>query len=172
MLGGDANVGGPKVAADILNFAGGGIERDVLKALDKTDAGQAESIRNLMFVFADIARLSDKEIQAVMKEAGRVFKDDAPTEEGEQKSGDQPQLPDKKSRHLTPLEALQAGVPWDWKSFDEYLSRLDGKLAVNAGFLVGHSALRRVVMGPDAVGKEATQEQIDEMERQRTLPAD
>jgi N-acyl-D-aspartate/D-glutamate deacylase len=62
-----------------------------------------------------------------------------------------------------PLEALQAGVPWDWKSFDEYLSRLDGKLAVNAGFLVGHSALRRVVMGPDAVGKEATQEQIDEM---------
>jgi len=62
-----------------------------------------------------------------------------------------------------PLEALQAGVPWDWKSFDEYLSRLDGKLAVNAGFLVGHSALRRVVMGPDAVGKEATQEQIDGM---------
>jgi flagellar motor switch protein FliG len=68
VLGGDANVGGPKVAADILNFAGSGIERDVLKALDKTDAGQAESIRNLMFVFADIAQLSDKEIQLVMKE--------------------------------------------------------------------------------------------------------
>ena len=31
--------------------------------------------------------------------------------------------------------------------FGEYLDRLDGKLAVNAGFLVGHSALRRVVMG-------------------------
>jgi N-acyl-D-aspartate/D-glutamate deacylase len=62
-----------------------------------------------------------------------------------------------------PLEALQAGVPWDWKSFDEYLARLDGKLAVNAGFLVGHSALRRVVMGADAIGKEAKQEQIDEM---------
>lgn len=46
-----------------------------------------------------------------------------------------------------PLESLAAGVPWDWQSFGEYLDRLDGTLAVNAGFLVGHSALRRVVMG-------------------------
>ena len=49
-----------------------------------------------------------------------------------------------------PLESLEAGVPWDWRSFGEYLDRLDGQLAVNAGFLVGHSALRRVVMGEDA----------------------
>jgi N-acyl-D-aspartate/D-glutamate deacylase len=62
-----------------------------------------------------------------------------------------------------PLEALQAGVPWDWSSFEEYLSRFDGRLGVNAGFLVGHSALRRVVMGPDAVGKQATNEQIEAM---------
>jgi len=45
-----------------------------------------------------------------------------------------------------PLESLEAGVPWDWQSFGEYLDRLDGTLAVNAGFLVGHSALRRVAM--------------------------
>ncbi|MBW2399670.1 MAG: amidohydrolase family protein [Deltaproteobacteria bacterium] len=62
-----------------------------------------------------------------------------------------------------PLEALQAGVPWDWSSFEEYLSRFDGRLGVNAGFLVGHSTLRRVVMGPDAVGKQATNEQIEAM---------
>jgi len=52
-----------------------------------------------------------------------------------------------------PLESLEAGVPWDWTSFGEYLARLDGRLAVNAGFLVGHSALRRVVMGEAAIGE-------------------
>jgi N-acyl-D-aspartate/D-glutamate deacylase len=62
-----------------------------------------------------------------------------------------------------PLEALRAGVPWDWSSFDDYLSRFEGRLGVNAGFLVGHSALRRVVMGPDAIAKQATPEQIEAM---------
>ena len=52
-----------------------------------------------------------------------------------------------------PLESLIAGVPYDWRSFGEYLDRIDGTTAVNAGFLVGHSALRRCVMGDDAVGK-------------------
>jgi N-acyl-D-aspartate/D-glutamate deacylase len=64
-----------------------------------------------------------------------------------------------------PLEALLAGVPYDWRSFGEYLDRLDGTLAVNAGFLVGHSAIRRVVMGDDAVGHEARPEQVDAMTR-------
>jgi N-acyl-D-aspartate/D-glutamate deacylase len=43
-----------------------------------------------------------------------------------------------------PLEALSAGLTWDWGSFGEWLDRLDGAIAVNAGFLCGHSALRRV----------------------------
>jgi len=64
-----------------------------------------------------------------------------------------------------PLESLLAGVPYDWRSFGEYLGRLDGSLAVNAGFLVGHSALRRVVMGDDAVGNPATAEQVEAMTR-------
>ncbi len=55
-----------------------------------------------------------------------------------------------------PLESLQQGVPWNWRSFGEYLARLDGRLAVNAGFLVGHSALRCAVMGERAVGCAAT----------------
>lgn len=62
-----------------------------------------------------------------------------------------------------PLESLEKGVPWDWQSFGDYLDRLEGTLAVNAGFLVGHSALRRVVMGERAVGEEATEEEIAEM---------
>ena len=62
-----------------------------------------------------------------------------------------------------PLESLEAGVPWSWSSFGEYLDQLDGTLAINTGFLVGHSALRRVVMGEDAVGSEATPAQLEAM---------
>ena len=62
-----------------------------------------------------------------------------------------------------PLESLRAGVPWDWTSFGDYLDRFDGRLAVNAGFMVGHSALRRVVMGERAVGHPATDEELTAM---------
>jgi N-acyl-D-aspartate/D-glutamate deacylase len=62
-----------------------------------------------------------------------------------------------------PLESLAQGVPWSWRSFAEYLGLLEGKLAVNAGFLVGHSALRRVVMGERAVGHEATADELARM---------
>ncbi len=51
-----------------------------------------------------------------------------------------------------PLAALQQGLPWDWARFGEWLDRFDGRIAVNAGFLVGHSTLRRLVMGERAVG--------------------
>jgi N-acyl-D-aspartate/D-glutamate deacylase len=64
-----------------------------------------------------------------------------------------------------PKAALESGVPWNWRTYAEYLDKLDGNLGVNAGFLVGHCALRRVVMGEASVGNEATQEQIDEMKR-------
>ena len=63
-----------------------------------------------------------------------------------------------------PLAALRAGVPWDWSSFGDWLGRLDGRIAVNAGFLVGHSTLRRLVMGERAVGGAASAEDVDAME--------
>ena len=62
-----------------------------------------------------------------------------------------------------PLESLEAGAAWDWQSFGEWLDRLEGRTALNAGFLVGHSALRRVVMGEAAVGESASPAQIGEM---------
>ena len=62
-----------------------------------------------------------------------------------------------------PLEALRAGVPCDWRTTAEYLDRLDGTLAVNAGFMVGHSALRRLVMGADASERPSTPYELDEM---------
>lgn len=61
-----------------------------------------------------------------------------------------------------PLKSLQEGVPWNWSSFGSYLDCLENKMAINIGFLVGHSALRRVVMGENS-GKPATPAQIDEM---------
>ena len=63
-----------------------------------------------------------------------------------------------------PLAALQAGLAWDWTSFGDWLGRLDGNLGVNAGFLVGHSTLRRHVMGTRAVGTAATEHDMVAME--------
>ncbi|WP_419917964.1 N-acyl-D-amino-acid deacylase family protein [Candidatus Poriferisocius sp.] len=64
-----------------------------------------------------------------------------------------------------PLPALEQGLPWSWSSFAEYLDALEGRIGVNAGFLVGHSAIRRYVMGPDATGNTASPEQVAEMVR-------
>jgi N-acyl-D-aspartate/D-glutamate deacylase len=62
-----------------------------------------------------------------------------------------------------PLPALEQGVDWKWETFGEFLDRFEGAISVNAGFLAGHCAIRRYVMGPDAIGGEATPEQIAEM---------
>jgi N-acyl-D-aspartate/D-glutamate deacylase len=63
------------------------------------------------------------------------------------------------------LKALESGVDWGWHSFGDYLDALEGRIAVNAGFMVGHCALRRYVMGPDAVGGQPSPEQLDAMLR-------
>ena len=62
-----------------------------------------------------------------------------------------------------PLESLQQGVPWDWRTTSEYLDRLDGTLMPNAGFLVGHSAIRRVVMKDAATERTATPAELEQM---------
>jgi N-acyl-D-aspartate/D-glutamate deacylase len=62
-----------------------------------------------------------------------------------------------------PLATLDAGVPFDWTSTADYLDRLDGTLSVNAGFKVGHSALRRVVMGDEANERPATTDELAAM---------
>ena len=55
-----------------------------------------------------------------------------------------------------PLDALRPGWTGTGRRSATGSHRLDGKIAVNAGFLVGHSAIRRVAMGDDAVGEKAT----------------
>lgn len=60
-----------------------------------------------------------------------------------------------------PVEVLQT-LDWSWRSFDDFLSRLDGNVGLNVGFLAGHSALRRFVMGDDT-NREASAEEVLEM---------
>jgi N-acyl-D-aspartate/D-glutamate deacylase len=64
-----------------------------------------------------------------------------------------------------PLESLQEGVPWNWKTTADYLGAIEGTLGINAGFMIGHSALRRVVMGPASIEREATPDELDAMKR-------
>jgi N-acyl-D-aspartate/D-glutamate deacylase len=65
-----------------------------------------------------------------------------------------------------PLAALEQGVPWSWETFSEYLGALEGNVGVNAGFLVGHCAIRRYVMGKEAVEREATDAEVATMVRE------
>ena len=68
MLGGNQDVGGPKVVADMLNLTGSTVEKNVLDNMDAQDPEVSESVRNLMFVFDDIAKLTDNDIQTLMRE--------------------------------------------------------------------------------------------------------
>ncbi len=61
-------IGGPKAVAEILNHTGRSTEKAVLERLDAQDPELAEQVRNQMFVFDDIANLTDKEIQMVLRE--------------------------------------------------------------------------------------------------------
>jgi len=62
-----------------------------------------------------------------------------------------------------PLETLRTGVPWNWTTTADYLNAIDGNIGINLGFMVGHSALRRVVMGSEAVGRESTPAELEQM---------
>ena len=62
-----------------------------------------------------------------------------------------------------PLESLRTGVPWSWTSTAQYFDAVDGRLGVNAGFMVGHSAIRRTVLGPQSLEREATPDEVARM---------
>src|ERR1700691_2191076 len=50
-----------------------------------------------------------------------------------------------------PLAALAEGVPWNWSTFGEYLGAVEAvRPALNFGAMVGHSALRRNVLGGES----------------------
>ena len=63
-----------------------------------------------------------------------------------------------------PLQALESGVEWSWESFAQYLDGLEGRIGVNAGFLVGHCALRRYVLGEESSERTSDPRELDEIE--------
>jgi len=63
-----------------------------------------------------------------------------------------------------PLESLRDGVPWNWTTTAEYFDEIEGRLGINAGFMVGHSAIRRVVMGEESTAREAKPDELAAMQ--------
>src|SRR5262252_7447462 len=65
-----------------------------------------------------------------------------------------------------PLSTIKAGVDVTWESVGEYLAALGKKRGINVGTLVGHSGVRRYVMGAAASERaEATPEELATMQR-------
>jgi len=63
-----------------------------------------------------------------------------------------------------PLDCLQLGVSFRWRTFAEFMDVVEESgVAVNVGFLAGHSAIRRAAMGPDASCAPASSDQLAEM---------
>ncbi|MFI5268962.1 MAG: amidohydrolase family protein, partial [Chloroflexota bacterium] len=62
-----------------------------------------------------------------------------------------------------PRPALEAGVPWGWHTYGDYLDALEGRVGINVGGLVGHVALRHYVMGADSLEREATEAEVERM---------
>lgn len=61
------NAGGVEAVAEILNVSERSTERQLLENLGHEDPDLVEEIRRLMFVFEDINKFSNKDIQAVLK---------------------------------------------------------------------------------------------------------
>ena len=68
IIGGNVDVGGPKVVGDMLNHSGRLVEENVLDQIDAQDPHIAEAVRNEMFVFNDMVKLTDRELQIVLQE--------------------------------------------------------------------------------------------------------
>jgi N-acyl-D-amino-acid deacylase len=63
------------------------------------------------------------------------------------------------------VEALKAGVPWDFSTFPEYLASVERHgLGLNFAVYVGHTAVRLFVMGDEAYDRAATETEIAAMQ--------
>jgi N-acyl-D-aspartate/D-glutamate deacylase len=80
--------------------------------------------------------------------------------------GDEPWLTRLLARvESIPVATLEAGLEYRWRTYPEFLAAVDAQpLGPNVGFLVGHSAIRRAVMGEAASSDAASPEQLSAME--------
>ena len=60
--------GGPATAAAALNLIPQSLEKELLEGVAQQDAVLCEQIKNLMFVFEDLARLDDGTLQRIMRD--------------------------------------------------------------------------------------------------------
>ncbi len=80
-----------------------------------------------------------------------------------------PDRREQMARNLAEVEgmsiaALEAGIDWGFETFPEYLAQLRRKGCYpNAGVFVGHSAVRTTVLGAEASGRAATEDEIAAM---------
>jgi len=64
------------------------------------------------------------------------------------------------------LDALRAGVQWDFETYPQYLDAMQRRGVVpNVASFVGHSSVRTYVLGADATKRAATPAEIAEMKR-------
>lgn len=64
-------------------------------------------------------------------------------------------------------EAMQAGIPWSWTTYPEYLDAVEQlPKGINYAAYIGHSALRTYVMGERAFTQEASSEDLEAMKRE------
>ncbi len=61
-----------------------------------------------------------------------------------------------------PMEVLST-VDFTWETFPQYMEALEGRLGVNVGTLLGHTALRHYVMGDECQGRTATEDEVQAM---------
>jgi N-acyl-D-aspartate/D-glutamate deacylase len=65
------------------------------------------------------------------------------------------------------LATLEAGIPWDFETFPEYLDSVERRgVALNYGCYVGHTAVRIAVMGEDGYDRDVpTDDELSAMQR-------
>ena len=61
-------------------------------------------------------------------------------------------------------DALGEGMRWNGGTFGEFWDRVEGRVAVNIGGFVGHSAVRRFVMGEAAPERDARPDEVAAMQ--------
>jgi N-acyl-D-aspartate/D-glutamate deacylase len=62
-----------------------------------------------------------------------------------------------------PMEVLRT-IDCTWETIPQYLDRLDQRLGVNVGVLIGHSTVRHYVMGDECQGRAATPDEMHTMQ--------
>jgi N-acyl-D-aspartate/D-glutamate deacylase len=66
-----------------------------------------------------------------------------------------------------PPAAMEAGITWSWTTYPEFLDALEAlPKGINYAGYVGHSAVRTFVMGERAFEAQATEEELQAMQRQ------